>query len=247
MRVLPVLDLLAGQVVRGIAGQRHLYYPWISPLADSSDPYAVAHAFRHKLGLTTLYLADLDAIAGSPPNLAIYRELHASGLRLWVDAGLQESADAARLLDAGVARIIAGLETLASPQVLAESIEQLGDRLVFSLDLKAGVPLTNSTWPDPTPLGIAKHAIALGVTSILLLDLTRVGIGQGTGTDELAATLRQMHPHLELTTGGGVRDRADLERLATLGVDNVLVASALHDGRIGAADIAALSSPSTAR
>jgi phosphoribosylformimino-5-aminoimidazole carboxamide ribotide isomerase len=245
MRVVPVLDLLAGQVVRGIAGQRHLYRPWISPLAGSSNPIAVAHAFRDKLGLTTLYLADLDAIGGSLPNLAIYRELHASGFRLWVDAGLHRAADAAPLAD--VERIVAGLETLASPHALTESIEILGNRLIFSLDLKAGVPLTNSTWPDPTPLGIAQHAIALGVTSILLLDLSRVGVGQGTGTDELAATLRKTHPHIELTTGGGVRDRADLGRLAALGVANLLVASALHDGRIGAADIAALSSPTTAR
>jgi phosphoribosylformimino-5-aminoimidazole carboxamide ribotide isomerase len=42
---------------------------------------------------------------------------------------------------------------------------------------------------------------------------------------------------LHLVTGGGVRDIADLTRLVELGVQGVLVASALHDGRITREDV----------
>jgi phosphoribosylformimino-5-aminoimidazole carboxamide ribotide isomerase len=44
--------------------------------------------------------------------------------------------------------------------------------------------------------------------------------------------LKQTYPNLQLTAGGGVRGMEDVRRLHALGVDRVLVASALHDGRI---------------
>ena len=44
-------------------------------------------------------------------------------------------------------------------------------------------------------------------------------------------------PGLEVTAGGGVRGRADLDRLKACGVRNVLVASALHDGRLSRSEV----------
>ena len=229
MRVIPVLDLMSGHVVRGIAGQRHLYRPWISPLANSSDPFAVARAIRDRFGLTTLYVADLDAIAGAAPALELYRQLQDDGFRLWVDAGIREAIDLEPLR--GVDRIVAGLETLVGPDALAEILARC-DRVLFSLDMKAGVSLATSEWPESEPIDIARRAVALGTSAMLLLDLSRVGGGTGTGTEELAANLLVEFPGLEVTTGGGVRDRRDLARLAEIGIANVLVASALHEGRI---------------
>ena len=65
MRIIPVLDLLKGQIVRGIAGQRQEYRPIVSKLSASSNPLDVARAFRDHLNFTLFYLADLDAITGS--------------------------------------------------------------------------------------------------------------------------------------------------------------------------------------
>jgi phosphoribosylformimino-5-aminoimidazole carboxamide ribotide isomerase len=42
-----------------------------------------------------------------------------------------------------------------------------------------------------------------------------------------------------LLAGGGVRGLKDLESLAGCGCDGALVATALHDGRLGAADLMA--------
>src|SRR5437867_1140894 len=99
--ILPVLDLMAGRVVRGIAGRRHEY----QPLAPTSDPRTIAESFRDRFGLGTLYLADLDAIAGQAPALCLYERLIEAGFALWVDAGLKETRDAAPLVRAGVTRI----------------------------------------------------------------------------------------------------------------------------------------------
>ena len=230
MRILPVLDLMGGHVVRGIAGRRAEY----RPLAGSSDPLTVARDFRRAFGLTTLYAADLDAISGKP-SLAVHEQLTADGFALWLDAGLRHASDAKPLL--GVHRLIAGLETLASPRHLAELVDEVGpERLVFSLDLKGGKPLASTEWPTE-PMAIARTAISFGISSIILLDLARVGVGQGIGTGDLCVSLRRESPTLEITAGGGVRQASDLRHLESLGVDWALVASALHDGSITRTDL----------
>src|SRR5262249_34171482 len=88
MRVIPVLDLMKGQAVRGVAGRRYQCRPIVSWLTTSDEPGAVARAFRTHFGADELYVADLDAIAGQAPALALVTELIADGFDLWVDAGI---------------------------------------------------------------------------------------------------------------------------------------------------------------
>lgn len=241
MRILPALDLRGGVVVRGVGGRRDEYRPLVSRLTPSCRPADVAAALRTAFGLTELYLADLDAIGGAAPALATYAALHGLGFRLWVDAGIVMATEAAPLADAGVAGVVAGLETLAGPDVLAELCRRYGDRLVFSLDLKGGAPLGNpDAWGGTDPLTVAGRAISAGVRRVIVLDLVRVGGGTGTGTEELCRELAARHPGVEILAGGGVRDVADLRRLRACGVGGVLVASALHDGRLTAEQLAAV-------
>lgn len=232
MRIVPVLDLMNGVVVRGVGGRRQEYQPIVSRLTPSCQPVDVAMAFRAHFGLSELYLADLDAIAGRPPALALYAELRAKGFRLWVDAGVRDARQAEEV--SPVESVILGLETIRGPDVVAEACAALGpERVVFSLDLKHGVPLGNaSAWDRPEAESIVRQAIAMGVRRVLVLDLARVGEGKGTGTDDLCRRLKASDPGIEVAAGGGVRDETDLQRLRDCGVDAVLVASALHDGRI---------------
>src|SRR5262245_54328971 len=126
MRIIPVLDLMGGQVVRGVGGRRKEYRPIVSRLTDSSWPLDVARAFREHFALTEFYVADLDAIAGAPPSIGMYTQLHADGFRLWVDAGIREPQHANVLGRAGIEKIVVALETVSGPAVLARAIQDLG-------------------------------------------------------------------------------------------------------------------------
>jgi phosphoribosylformimino-5-aminoimidazole carboxamide ribotide isomerase len=236
MRILAVLDLMGGQVVRGVAGCRLEYRPIVSRLCASSKPLDVARSFRTHFGLNKLYLADLDAIAGGDPALPTYADLMSDGFRLWIDAGVREAARIRLLADVGAEQIIVGLET-ARPAVLAEACRAFGERIVFSLDLKGRAPLGDrAAWGTSDAEVIVEKAVALGVRRLIVLDLAQVGVADGTGTEELCARLTAAHPGLEVIAGGGVRGPEDLHRLRDCGVETALVASALHDGRLTRAD-----------
>lgn len=115
------------------------------------------------------------------------------------------------------------------------------ERLVFSLDLKAGVPWTAApAWQGWTAQMIADHVLALGVRRLIVLDLARVGMGEGVATEPLGSILQQSWPDTEFIAGGGVRGLSDVARLEAAGYDAVLVASALHDGRIMPDEVARL-------
>jgi phosphoribosylformimino-5-aminoimidazole carboxamide ribotide isomerase len=238
MRVIPVLDVMHGHVVRGVGGRRHEYRPIVSRLTASSRPQDVADALASHFGFHEFYVADLDAILGGEPAWPLYAALHEQGFRLWVDAGIRQLTQACQLVDAGIDSIVVGLETVAGRGALAEIVETFGERIVFSLDLQQGEPLGNrDAWQQRNGEEIAALVVSLGVRRLLVLDLAQVGCDSGTRTRELCARLCEKHPHVSLSAGGGVRHRGDLEELRDCGVQSMLVASALHDGRLTRADL----------
>jgi phosphoribosylformimino-5-aminoimidazole carboxamide ribotide isomerase len=234
VRVIPVLDLKGGQAVHAIRGQREGYGPVRSVLAASADPLDLGRGLVTRLGARECYVADLDAIAGLADHGPVIRALAGLGLGVWLDAGIATAAEAERARGLGVARIIIGTETLRDPRELSAIVESLDGRpsCVLSLDLRDGRLLGGG--PEITQLGLgALVALAwkAGIRSFIVLDLARVGSGEGPQLGA-ARELRRAFPEAELVIGGGVRDSADLSALADEGFQAALVATALHRGLI---------------
>lgn len=235
---MPVIDILAGAVVRGVGGRRSEYRPVVSSLSPTAEPLVIADAFRTKLGLHQLYIADLDGILHARPNLQILRQLAQDRFAMWVDAGIRCRHDAEQLCALGITTVVAGLETLKNVNELQSMVAQFGsERICFSLDLKQGRPLGGSEWPSEVKR-IVELAVSAGVANMVVLDLADVGEGNGVSTIETCCWIRSAFPNLFLAAGGGVRDRSDLLRLKVAGASAALVSSALHDGRLTASDIA---------
>lgn len=224
MRIVPVIDIKGGIVVHARRGQRDAYGPLRSPLVQSSEPVAVARALTARCRTRTLYIADLDALAGNEVDETTLARL-ASVAEPWVDAGATTPERAAAVHRAGAARNVVGTESLGpNPEVTRP--------VVLSVDLRGGRLIS----PDPEladrePKAAAALAHALNVSELLVIDLARVGSGEGPPLDavtELAATL----PGVAIYAGGGVRNEADLRALESAGAAGALVATALHEGRI---------------
>jgi phosphoribosylformimino-5-aminoimidazole carboxamide ribotide isomerase len=224
MQIIPVLDLKGGVVVHARRGQRDSYAPLQSPLVDGAEPVAVARALCTLCRTTTLYVADLDALAGAPVDEATLRAL-ATVAKPWVDAGATAPERAAALHRVGVARNVVGTESLGPGAAITGPV-------VLSVDLQDGRLIS----PDPElagrpPTAGAPLAQALNVRELLVIDLARVGASAGPplrAVAELAAALPDVH----IYAGGGVRNEADLRALESAGAAGALVATALHQGAI---------------
>ena len=204
-----VIDLKSGRAVHAVGGHRAAYRPLGSVFPDTvgtSDPESVARLLLDR-GAEALYVADLDALAGSPPNTAAIAAIASCGVAVWLDAGVQPFA-----VPAGVHRI-AAMEATApfKPTPLP----------VFGLDLHAG--LLASGWGND-PVTVAKWAVVQGYEAIVLVDTAAVGGDRLTIVDVCAAITAAVD--VPLLAGGGVRTASDLSALSMC--DGVLIGSALY-------------------
>jgi phosphoribosylformimino-5-aminoimidazole carboxamide ribotide isomerase len=232
LKVIPVIDVLNGIVVHAVRGKRREYQPLQSTLCSSVEPLEVAEAFR-KLGFSELYIADLDAITGGEGNFQVLnRIVDETGLKLMVDAGITDIERAQKLLNSQVSKVIIGTETLQSKSFVGEAVRLFGSaRVVVSLDLKGDKVLVRLGFAGcKNPMCLLREFNEMGVSQVIVLDLARVGSGEGVNVDFLKKVIGDLG--VDVYVGGGVRDIKDLIELNSLGVSGVLVASALHSGKI---------------
>lgn len=239
LSVIPVIDLMGGQVVRGVEGRRESYRPIESRLTPSAEPALIAAALTKVFPAKEVYLADLDAITGQSPMYEAWQAISDCGIQLLLDAGVTDLASAQQTLArcrglANGVQLVIGLESLRSLEELERIVAHLGgDRTIFSLDLRQGQPLHESpVFKGTSASEIAEGAIRRGIQRMIVLDLASVGVSQGLSTLSLCRQLHDRHSQLRLISGGGVRSMADLHALAAVGCEGALVASALHDGSI---------------
>jgi phosphoribosylformimino-5-aminoimidazole carboxamide ribotide isomerase len=138
-------------------------------------------------------------------------------------------ADAARaFLEQGADHLVLGSEAQADHQL----VESLRDdpRVVLSLDFR-GDTLIGPPSLLATP--------AIWPRRVIVMTLARVGSAAGPDLERLAA-LQKLSGGRRVYAAGGLRHAGDLDELKNAGITGVLVASALHDGRLTRADINAL-------
>jgi phosphoribosylformimino-5-aminoimidazole carboxamide ribotide isomerase len=232
MQIIPVVDLMNGQVVRAVRGQRSAYQPVVSALCEGSDPVAVARALCDYAGADTLYVADLDALTGGAVQLATLSNLLAAlpGLELWLDAGFADAAAFARLravLGSHGARVtpVFASEALATADAARLALADAGGA-ILSLDRRGGELMDRAgCWADP----------ALWPKRVIVMTLDRVGSFEGPDVATLRECARRA-PRVTLIGAGGIRDEDDLRVAEEAGAEAWLTASALHDRRIAPQD-----------
>lgn len=231
MEIIPVIDLKGGAVVRARLGQREFYAPIVTPLAPTSAPIDVVAGLLTIHPFQTIYAADLDAIelrGGQEQSLDALSAAFPD-VTLWVDAGIRRAEEARSwLIRHPRAHLVLGSESLQSLAPLEELAGE--ERIILSLDFRG------ETLLGPPDLYDAPH---LWPERLIGMTLARVGGDVGPDMERLAA-LRARAPNARLYAAGGLRGPSDLASLSAVGVAGVLVASALHDGRLTAAHLAAL-------
>ena len=236
MNLIPVIDLMQGQVVRAVRGNRQAYRPIVSALCASSEPLTVAKILCEHCATRHLYVADLDALLGGSAQVAVLRSLLQAlpELELWLDAGFASAAAAEALraeLGAVAERVVPvfGSESLASRVELercfggaVSAANEMARQPVLSLDRRDGQRLDAAgCWEAP----------ALWPKRVIVMTLERVGSDAGPDLETLRDVQRKS-PATFVVGAGGIRHADDLALAASAGAGAWLVASALHDGRL---------------
>lgn len=239
MRVIPVMDLLNGVVVHAKKGERENYKPVESVLTTSKDPLIIGEIFRNLFGFKELYVADLDAIQSSWSlnNFSVLEKLSSLDLDLMVDCGIDSLEKAEATLDLGVNKVVIGTETLASLNQFKDIVEGVGEeKVVLSLDFKEGKLLGEvSKEVGEDTLKLLEKVSKIGAKEIIILELAKVGTGGGIPEKIVKKVLKATN--LPIIIGGGVKGMVDVKKARELGAEGVLIATALHTGKITPKDL----------
>jgi len=246
LQVIPVMDLLDGLIVRAYRGERDKYRPMESPLVNSPHPVKVAKALLHVTGGSDLYVADLNAIQDMEDNLEVLQKVRKETMAtLWIDAGTGCLDEVLYLMsEIPSCKVVVGSETLESSEELEKIARKCPmDRVVFSLDIKEGKILTREGSPFwgvslEEGIGLLKEA---EWEKVIILTLDGVGTGSGLPLQMYERAI-QRAPEISFYGGGGFSSKNELFALKKLNMAGLLVATALHEGRITKKDIKELAS-----
>lgn len=229
MLIIPVLDVKDGYVVRAQMGLRDTYRPIETPLSPTSAIRSVAEGLRRIHPFPVFYIADLDAIENGSNPFATADALSFLQPRpeLWLDAGFRNARDVERALANSQISVVLGSESQAN----ADLLETLSahPRLILSLDFRG------DAFQGP-PAILSQPA--LWPSRVIVMTLDKVGARRGPDFDRLQA-VKDVAGNCEIVAAGGVRNAEDLERLDDIGIAGALVATSLHNGELGAAEISA--------
>jgi HisA/HisF family protein len=230
--VIPALDLKGDEVVHAKSGNRADYRPIESPYGAAGDPFAIARGLLSHTASPSLYIADLDAIAGVGNHFELVRGLSLAlpDTALWIDAGFSDVADCAFWLPLG-ATLVIGSESLAGVDDWREIHAAFGESVVLSLDFgAAGRKGPHALFDDPS----------LWPRRVIAMNLSRVGTDSGPDTDGIKS-LVGLSNGAAIFAAGGIRDARDLAAIADLRAHGALLATALHRNAVTQKEIAALS------
>ncbi len=233
MLLIPAIDLRGGRCVRLYQGN------FDAETRYDTDPPELLDRYR-ELGASWLHVVDLDgARAGAQANRATILALAArETVRLQVGGGLRDAAAVEAMLGAGVARVVIGSAALSRPAEVRQWLQRFGaDAIVLAFDVRLapdGVPhCAIHGWRDTTgvPLWQAlEDYVAAGLQHVLCTDIARDGALSGPNLDLYKEGVRR-YPQLRWQASGGVRDVADLRRLAATGAAAAISGRALLEER----------------
>lgn len=228
MNIIPVLDLMNGQVVHAKHGDRLNYLPIQSTLCSSSQPLAIVDAFLELYPFKQLYIADINAIqkSGNHRNIISSIALAFPNLEIYLDAGFSSTEDINIFNEIKVIPVL-GSESITTIDAYRAITKEHKKRMLLSLDFK------NDVYQGPPAL---LQDSKYWPNELIVMSLSKVGSQSGPDLEKLKH-LKEMSPQTKIYAAGGIRDLGDLNTLKSANIDGALIASAIHNGNLSQTDL----------
>jgi len=243
-RLIPCLDVDAGRVVKGTN---------FVDIRDAGDPIALAGRYDAE-GADELVFLDITATHEKRATLVELARRTADDVFVpfTIGGGITSVADAQAVLDAGADKVSVNSAAVARPELLSELAGVLGAQcVVLAIDARRrrdtaqGDPTAAAEWEvvvrggrettGREAVAWAGEGVGLGAGEILLTSMDRDGTHDGYDLELIAAVAGAVA--VPVIASGGAGRPEHLVAGLRAGADAVLVASILHDGDHGVAEL----------
>jgi len=229
MTIIPAMDIIEGQCVRLTKGD------FDTKKVYDNDPVAVAKRFEDH-GVSRLHMVDLDGAKNKKVINSAVLEAVANQTNLQIDfgGGVQSDEDIQKVFDSGAQQVTAGSISVKDPEIVQSWVHKYGsEKIILGADVK-DKKIAISGWQEKTSLNIddfIEERLSLGFKYVICTDISRDGVLEGPAI-KLYNDLKKRFNAIFLIASGGVGNVDDLNRLAKIGADGVIIGKALYEGRI---------------
>lgn len=239
MIIFPAIDLQKGHCVRlcqGRADEATIY---------GDDPVAMARHWQNQ-GAQALHVVDLDgAFQGSPAHADVIARIAAAlSIPVQMGGGLRTDDDVARMLDAGLARVIIGTRAIDGEAALTKLVAKHGgEKIAVGIDARDGWVQVKG-WVETTKIratDLAQRVCGLGVGTIIYTDTATDGMLKGPNVGAMDLLCQSVT--CQVIASGGVSRPEDVRALTALKHKNLLgaiVGKALYEGHTSLAELLAV-------
>ncbi len=226
MEVFPAVDILSGNCVQLVGGDRLTATAYGSPI-DNARRWISE-------GASNLHVVNLDgAFTASTANAEMIREvIKNTDVFVQVGGGIRSLEDARGWLNCGVARIILSTFATREPAVIRTLSKEFGsERIMAGVDARRG-EIAVSGWQELAGdfIGWAQKFEELGAGSLLYTNVDVEGQQAGIDNEPVQKLLDAVG--IPVVISGGVTTSQDVAVLKQLGASGCVLGSALYSGRI---------------
>jgi phosphoribosylformimino-5-aminoimidazole carboxamide ribotide isomerase len=228
MMVIPAVDIKnkkCVQLIQGDPDKKHV---------ELDNPLSVAERWINE-GAEMIHLVDLDkAIYQTNTNEEVIREIIKSvSVPVQVGGGIRTVDDALNLINIGAKRVILGTSAVKNPDVVEELSSKVGnEKIMVALDAKDGKVVIKG-WKEKTeysPVEIGKILEEKGAGSILFTNVDVEGLLKGVDVEPVKELVEALN--IPIIASGGITTYDDLLKLKEIGVEGVVVGSAIYKNMI---------------
>jgi imidazole glycerol-phosphate synthase subunit HisF len=240
-RVIPCLDVHAGQVTRGVQfGKAEA-----GELRNVGDPVELAVRYNEQ-GADEMVFFDITASAHGRATMVdvIQRVAERCFMPLTVGGGVRTVADMQTMLQAGADKVSINSSALSTPDLIREGAEKFGSQcIVVSIDAKRVAPGRWEVFAQggrkPTglqALSWAERVVQLGAGEIVLNSIDADGTKAGFDL-EITRRVSEAVGVPVVASGGAGTGEHMAEVLLAGKADAVLAASIFHFGELTVGDV----------
>jgi len=239
MLIIPAIDIKDGCVVRFTQGR-------LDKKIYSRDPLKTAKHWV-KQGAKLIHVVDLDgAFSGKPKNLDTVKQIvQGVDVPIQFGGGVRNAMLIKTLLGCGIQRVILGTMAAQDKVFLKNVFQKFKDKIIVSIDAKAGLVLTKGWQSSFGKMDILRFAQSLkntGFKEAIYTDVLKDGTLKGPNIQGIKNLLKETG--LNVIASGGISSLDDIRRLKQLekkGLTGVIIGKALYEGRFTLAEALKLS------